>query len=94
MRKMTKDMEDGCKTTPAPAMLPLSSMTSEQVGAISCLAFAEGAYVAHTLGRPHESYDKLSTRRTFAQHACLANPKRFKDDIFRLGPDYVLKQRY
>lgn len=94
MYKTAEEMEAACNSGPAPGATSVRSMTAQEIVTVSCLGFAEGVYIAYTLGVPLEPYKLLLKRRTFAANACASNPRKFQDDIFKRGPDYVLKQKY
>lgn len=87
-------MEKFCRDTPAPKPVPAATMSPTQIALASCVGFAGGAQLAHQLNVPSESYTVLDKRRNFAMKACESNPKRFQNDIFEKGPDYVLTQKY
>jgi len=87
-------MEKTCRNAPSVAPVAVSDMTRAQIDVISCMGFATGAQLAHQVGQPTEPYGLLNKRREFALNACQAKPKQFQDDVFKHGPDYVLKQKY
>ena len=87
-------MEQSCRNAPTIAPMKVSSMKPSDITTMSCLGFATGAQLAHQVGRPAESYSLLSKRRDFALGACQKDPKRFQDDVFKRGPDFVLTQKY
>lgn len=92
--KAGSDMERTCADAPAPAPLTVSKMPPAQIALLACLGFSTGAQLAHQVGMPTEPYGTLEKRRNFAGAACQANPKKFQSDIFKKGPDFVLKQKY
>ncbi|CAE6754715.1 hypothetical protein [Paraburkholderia aspalathi] len=95
LKQEEKAMSQFCLATPAVSPKPISRMSSNDIALVSCVGFAEGAYIAYQpKGAPDEPYSMLKARREFAANSCASNPKAFQDDIFRHGPDYVLKQRY
>lgn len=94
MYKTADEMEAACNNGPAPGATSVRSMSAKEIVAVSCLGFAEGVYIAYTLGVPVEPYRLLLKRRTFAANACASSPKKFQEDIFKRGPDYVLGQKY
>jgi len=87
-------MEQSCRNAPTIAPMKMTSMKPSDIATMSCLGFATGAQLAHQVGRPAESYSVLSKRRDFALGACQKDPKRFQDDVFKRGPDFVLTQKY
>jgi hypothetical protein len=94
VNKVGADMERTCADAPAPAPLAVATMPPMQIAMVACLGFSTGAQLAHQVGMPAEAYATLEKRRMFAGAACQANPKKFQNDIFKNGPDYVLKQKY
>jgi hypothetical protein len=95
LKQQEKAMSQFCLATPAVSAVPISSMSSKDIALVSCVGFAEGAYIAYQpKGAPDEPYSMLKARREFAAKSCASNPKGFQHDIFHHGPDYVLKQRY
>lgn len=94
LNKAGADMERTCADAPAPAPLAVATMPPAQIAWLGCLGFSTGAQLAHQVGMPTEPYATLDKRRSFAGAACQANPKKFQNDIFKKGPDYVLKQKY
>jgi len=87
-------MEESCRLAPSVAPLKVANMKPAQITVITCFGFATGAQLAHQVGLPAESYAMLSKRRDFAVNACRSGPKRFQEDVFKRGPDYVLSQKY
>ncbi|VVD29130.1 exported protein of unknown function [Paraburkholderia dioscoreae] len=95
LQRAEKDMSDLCLATPAMESKRISNMSGQEIAIVSCVGFAEGAYIAYQpKGAPDEPYSKQMARREFAFKACASNPKKFQDDIFRRGPDYATTQRY
>ena len=95
LQRTEKGMSDLCLATPAIKSKRISSMSSSEIAVMSCVGFAEGAYIAYQpKGAPDEPFSKLMTRREFAFKACASNSKKFQEDIFRHGADYVITQIY
>jgi hypothetical protein len=92
VNKVGADMERTCANAPAPAPLVVATMAPNQIAMVACLGFSTGAQLAHQVGMPAEAYATLEKRRMFAGAACQTNAKKFQNDIFKKGPDYVLKQ--
>lgn len=92
--KAILDMEKVCVQSPTANPMLQKNMDNKLISGLSCLGFAQGAYIAHTLGLPDPSYSQLEKERVFFANACEKNPQKFQDDIFRKGPIYTLKQRY
>ena len=83
-----------CYETPTPSPMRRRDMNADQVQILNCLGFAQGAYLAHTIGEPTPSYTKMTEEREFHLQSCKKNSKKFKDDIFRMGPAYAMRQNY
>jgi len=95
LQKVEKPMLDMCLSTPAMAPKKLSSMLPGEISIVSCIGFAEGAYIAYQpKGAPDEPHSVLKARREFAANACSSNPRKFREDIFRRGPDFAMRQHY
>ncbi len=95
LQQTEKGMSDFCLAKPAMKSKLISNMSGQEIAIVSCVGFAEGAYIAYQpKGAPDEPSSKLVARREFAFKACASNPKKFQEDIFRRGPDYVTTQIY
>lgn len=93
IEEMESEMLKLCKATPATGESKLvSKMTPQEISIVSCLAMAEGIYIAYITDQ--EPYSKLKRRREFAGNACISNSKAFLNDLHKLGPDYAMAKKY
>lgn len=93
VEEIESEMLKLCKATPATGESKLvSKMTPQEISIVSCVAMAEGIYIAYITDQ--ESYPKLKRRREFASNACISNSKAFLSDIYKHGPDYAMAKKY